>query len=70
MLGGEAISFGTERGGKMLLQPHKLNSTGEVLTRNSGPFGAEAEGGLVTDVALVCCGNYCSLEAWVSLELL
>lgn len=42
----------------MLLQPHMLNSTGEVLTRNSGPVGAE--GGLVTDVALVCCGNYCS----------
>lgn len=48
--------------GKMLLHPHKLNGTVE-LTRNSGPFGAEAECGLVTDVALLRCRNYCSLRS-------
>lgn len=49
--------------GKMLLHPHKLNGTVEVLTRNSGPFGAGAECDLVTDVALVCCRNYCRLRS-------
>lgn len=47
----------------MLLHSHKLNGTVEVLTRNSGPFGAEAECGLVTEVALVCCKNDCSLRS-------
>lgn len=46
--------------GKMLLHPHKLNGTVEVLTRNSGLFGAEAACGLVAEWALACCRNYCS----------
>lgn len=44
----------------MSLHSHKLIVTVEILTRNSGPFGAEAECGLVTEVALVCCRNDCS----------